>query len=132
MFVMLTETQNTPVVTVSFFFSSVAVLLMLFRVPGSGVFLTSGSGVGKILTPDPGSAISIPDHISNSLVTIICVKNVEDPGFGAILTIDLGSGMENSEPGCFNFSGLGFGFLRFVVEVPAPGVDFDTNFFLSL
>jgi hypothetical protein len=40
--------------------------------------------------------------------------------------------MESSEPGCFDFSGLGFGFLRFVAEVPAPGVDFYTNFFLSL
>jgi hypothetical protein len=28
-------------------------------------------------TLDPGSAINIPDHISMSLITIICVKNAQ-------------------------------------------------------
>ncbi len=47
--------------------------------PGSGAFLTPGSGMGKNQDPDPG-------HVSESLETIFWVKILkffyEDPGSG--------------------------------------------------
>jgi hypothetical protein len=52
---------------------------------GSGAFLTPGSGSGMGKNPDPGwgknpdlgSGINIPDHISESLETIIWVKIIK-------------------------------------------------------
>jgi len=41
---------------------------ILRLVPGSGAFLSPGSGIEK--NTDPGSGINIIDHISKSLVTI--------------------------------------------------------------
>jgi hypothetical protein len=38
-------------------------------------FLTTGSGIEKY--PDPGSEMSITDHISESLVTIFWIKNIK-------------------------------------------------------
>ncbi len=40
---------------------------------GSGAFVTPGSGMGK--KSRSGSLMNIPDHISESLGTIFCVKN---------------------------------------------------------
>jgi hypothetical protein len=49
--------------------------------PGSGAFLTPGSGMGnKNKEPDRGSGgsvMNIPDHISESLETVFWVKNTE-------------------------------------------------------
>ena len=42
--------------------------------PGSGAFLTPGSGMEK-KNPDPGSGMSILDHFSESLETVFRVKN---------------------------------------------------------
>jgi hypothetical protein len=41
--------------------------------PGSGAFLTPGSGMGK--NSRSGSGMNIPDHISESLETFFGVKN---------------------------------------------------------
>ncbi len=38
--------------------------------PGSSAVLTPGSGFQDGKNPDPGSGINIPDHISESLVTM--------------------------------------------------------------
>jgi hypothetical protein len=46
--------------------------------PGSGAFLTPGSGIRNRFFPDPGSRIPDPGsqtHIFESLVTIFWVKN---------------------------------------------------------
>ncbi len=46
--------------------------------PGSGAFLTSGSGIRNRFFPDPGSRISDPgsqDHIFKSFLTIFLVKS---------------------------------------------------------
>ncbi len=61
--------------------------------PGSGAFLTSGSGMGK--QSKSGSGMNIPHHISESLETIFWVKILQffyadpeqgsgpfDPGYG--------------------------------------------------
>jgi hypothetical protein len=49
--------------------------------PGSGAFLTPGSGIrdGKEKNPDPDqrSHINIPDHLSESLETVFRAKNTE-------------------------------------------------------
>jgi hypothetical protein len=50
-------------------------LTPVFADPGSRDFLTLDPGSGHEKNPDPGSRISIPDHISKSLVTIFSVKN---------------------------------------------------------
>jgi hypothetical protein len=34
--------------------------------PGSGAFLTPGSGMGKNQDPDPGAGMNFPDYISDS------------------------------------------------------------------
>ena len=50
---------------------------------------------------DPGSGMNIPDHISESLETILWCKILKffyAPS-GIFLTLDPGSGMENSDPG---------------------------------
>jgi hypothetical protein len=51
--------------------------------PGSGAFMTPGSGIGK-KSESPGSGINNPDHISESLETIFWVKILKffdvDPG----------------------------------------------------
>ncbi len=39
--------------------------------PGSSAFFTPGSGMGKSQDPDPGSGMNNPNHISESLETII-------------------------------------------------------------
>ena len=56
--------------------------------------------------PDPGTGIRNKHPISNfpkSIVTIIWVKMlkffVADPGSGAFVTLDPGSGIENPDPG---------------------------------
>jgi hypothetical protein len=54
-------------------------------VPGSGAFLTPGSGMGKNQVPDPESGMNIPDHISESL---------ETNGSRNLLTLDPGSEMK--------------------------------------
>ncbi len=73
--------------------------------PGSGTFLTPGSGIGKKISPK--------DHISVSLETIFWVKIIEffdaDPGSGIFLTpgsgiflpLDPGSGflIRDKHPG---------------------------------
>ncbi len=62
--------------------------------PGSGAFLTSGSGMGKkIRNPDPrsGSWMNNPDHIFESLETIFWVKI---PVLKLFFDADQGSGME--------------------------------------
>jgi hypothetical protein len=60
-----------------------------------------------------GSGMNIPDHISESLEQFFRLKylaflmpiRIRDPGFlsnpdpGIFLTVDPGSGMENSDPG---------------------------------
>jgi hypothetical protein len=47
--------------------NSIAISYVLASVadpdPGSGVFLTPGSGMGKSQHPDPGSGMDNPDHI---------------------------------------------------------------------
>ncbi len=55
--------------------------------PGSGAFLTPGSGMGK--NPDPGSRMNNPDHLSESLETSVADP---DPGSGAFLTPGSGIG----------------------------------------
>ncbi len=63
-------------------------------VPGSGAFLTPGTGMDKKnQDPDPGSVsgMNIPDHISESLETIFglrILKFFADPGSGIFLTLD--------------------------------------------
>ncbi len=42
--------------------------------PGSGAFLTPGSGIGKTKKSSSGSGMLIPDHISESLETIFWLK----------------------------------------------------------
>ncbi len=44
--------------------------------PGSGTFLTSGSGIRKGKKSDLGSGINIPDHFSKSLETFLGLKYV--------------------------------------------------------
>ncbi len=74
------------------------------RDPGSGAFLTPGSGMGKNEDPQPGSGsgMNIPDHISESLETIFGVKILKffdaDPDLGSGNLFDpewkkLGSGI---------------------------------------
>ncbi len=46
--------------------------------PGSGAFLTPGSGMGK--KSGSGSGMNIPDHISESLETILIKIFDADPG----------------------------------------------------
>ncbi len=62
--------------------------------PGSGAFLTPGSGMGK----NSGSGMNIPDHIFESLETIFGLKILEffdaDAESGIFLTRDPGSGMK--------------------------------------
>jgi hypothetical protein len=49
--------------------------------PGTGAFLTPGSGRGK--KSGSGSRTNIPDHISESFETIFLLKFFyADPGFG--------------------------------------------------
>ncbi len=48
-----------------------AVLRIRIRDPGSGAFLTPGSGIRDRFFPDPGSQT----HIFESLVTIFLVKS---------------------------------------------------------
>jgi hypothetical protein len=71
--------------------------------PGSGAFLTPGSGMSKkIRDPDPGfgSGMNNPDHISESLETIFWAKILKffnsDPGSGIWdgKNSDLGSGRD--------------------------------------
>jgi hypothetical protein len=45
--------------------------------PGSGAFLTQGSGSAMNKNPEPGSGMNIPDHISESLETIFGLKLLE-------------------------------------------------------
>jgi hypothetical protein len=52
--------------------------------PGSGAFLTSGSGMGK--KSRSGSGMNIPDHIFESFDA--------DQGSGIFFALDPGSGME--------------------------------------
>jgi hypothetical protein len=73
--------------------------------PGSGAFLTPGSGMGKKSGPDPGSGsrMNNRDHISEILETIFWAKRLK------FFDADLGSGLEkirirdpgwkNSDPG---------------------------------
>ncbi len=56
------------------------VLRIRIRDPGSGAFLTPGSGIGirNRFFPDPGSRIPDPgfqNHIFESLMTIFCIKS---------------------------------------------------------
>ncbi len=72
------------------------------RDPGSGSFLTPGSRMEKSGSRirDSDSGINIPDHISDSLVTMFWVNNTlilchfsvvgSDPEYGAFLTQDPG------------------------------------------
>jgi hypothetical protein len=57
--------------------------------PGSGAFLTLGSGM--VRKSGSGSGMSNSDHISDSLETIFWVKILK--------FFDAGSGIENSDPG---------------------------------
>jgi hypothetical protein len=68
--------------------------------PGSGVFLSSGSGIrclfdpwirdpGWVKNPDPGSGPNNPNHISESLETICLVKILQ------FFDADPVSGMKN-------------------------------------
>jgi hypothetical protein len=60
----------------------------------SGAFLTLGSGMGK--KSRYGSGMNNPDHISESLETIFCVKILK------FFDADPGSGIrdgKNSDPG---------------------------------
>ena len=41
--------------------------------PGSGAFLTPGSGMGESQHPDPGSGMNNPDDIFQSLETICLI-----------------------------------------------------------
>jgi hypothetical protein len=54
--------------------------------PGSGAFLTPGTGMGNKSAPVSGSGMNSPDHISESLETIFWVKILQffdaDPGYG--------------------------------------------------
>jgi hypothetical protein len=49
----------------------------LFFTPGSGMEKIPDPGWEKIRILDPGSTKDMPDHISESLVTIIWVKNAQ-------------------------------------------------------
>jgi hypothetical protein len=60
--------------------------------PRSGVFLTLGSWMGKKSRSGSGLGMIIPDHISESLKTILLVKILKF--FDADAHPDLGSGME--------------------------------------
>ncbi len=64
--------------------------------PGSGAFLTPGSGMGK--KSRSGSEIKVSDHIFESLETIFWVKILKffdaDVDPGVFFTLDLGSGTE--------------------------------------
>jgi len=85
---------------------------------GSGAFWIPGSGIRdgkKSVFVDPGSGISIPHHISKSLVTIFGLKILKifveysDLGSSAYLTLDPGLGMEElvnriRDLGCFSRS----------------------------
>jgi hypothetical protein len=56
-----------------------SVLRIRIRDPGSGAFLTPGSGIRNRAFPDPGSRISDPGsqtHIFESLVTIVWIKSL--------------------------------------------------------
>jgi hypothetical protein len=57
--------------------------VLRIRDPGSGAFLTPGSGMGK--KSGSGSGMNNPDHISKSLETIFWVKILKffdaDPGW---------------------------------------------------
>ncbi len=62
--------------------------------PGSGAFLTSGSGFrdGE-KNPDPGSGIDIPDYFSESVEIVFWIKNTKTlaqpvPGSWIFLTRD--------------------------------------------
>jgi hypothetical protein len=59
--------------------------------PGSGGFLTPGSGMGKNQDPDPGSWMNMQDNFSESLETLFWGKKylnslmrirIQDPGSG--------------------------------------------------
>ncbi len=62
-------------------------------------FLTPGSGMEKIQIWDPGSGINIPDHISESVISIIWVKILKffvgDPG--SVVPFDPGSGIRDGK-----------------------------------
>jgi hypothetical protein len=67
--------------------------------------LTPGSGSGSWDGEGTGLGINIPDNISESLVTFFGLKIISTffvavpyPGSRAFFTLDLGSGMEKSNP----------------------------------
>ncbi len=64
--------------------------------PGSGAFLTLGSGMEKIWS---GSGMNILDHFSESLETVFCVKNTLWCGSGICLTLDRDPVWKNSDTG---------------------------------
>jgi hypothetical protein len=76
--------------------------------PGSGAFLTPGSGIrntGWVKNqdpyPDPGSGMNNPDHISESLETMFWVKILKfcDADPGSVME-KFGSGINISDPRC--------------------------------
>jgi hypothetical protein len=73
--------------------------------PGSGAFLTSGSGMGK--KSRSGSGMNKPDHISESLKTIFWVK------IHKFFKADPGSGMVKNRK--FEASGL-YGTGKFILD----------------
>ncbi len=62
--------------------------------PGSGTFLTPGSGIEKIQTGDMGSGMNTPDLIFE-LKTLQFFDADPEQGSGILSTLDLGAGMEN-------------------------------------
>jgi hypothetical protein len=89
--------------------------------PGSGAYLTSvsGSGMGKNQDPDPGSGSGMnnPDHISESLETIFCVKTlrsgIQDPGWNKF-----GSGIRDGKIWIRAHPGSA----KLVMDIPVPYV----------
>ncbi len=71
--------------------------------PGSGAFLTLGSGMEKY--PDPGSGMHIPDNFSESLETVftLWLKILKffdtDPDLASGLFVILDPGWRKSYPG---------------------------------
>jgi hypothetical protein len=50
-------------------------IVVAYPDPGCSAFLTPGSGIQDGKNPDSGSGLNIPDHFSESIVTIFWVKN---------------------------------------------------------
>ncbi len=75
---------------VLFFFVCLSVYFLTVSIadPGSGAFLTPGSGMSQ--KSKSGSGINLPDHISEGFWVIILKFFDADPGSGVFLSLDPG------------------------------------------